>query len=159
MILKHELEFKKSLTLIAAPDTTVKLKGPDVAGLMKKYIGEMKAYMEGGSKKSAPIARAAVAAPAPTPPPSAGNQEMLRRYGANRSAPRPAPTAPPVVAVPVAPAAAPPTPAAIAAEITKLPTVVLAQGNWKGEADRYELTLQAQVSSLPFDDSKKSASV
>jgi len=84
---------------------------------------------------------------------------MLRRYGANRSAPAPVPPAPAVVAVPVAPASAPPSPAAIAAEIAKLPTVVLAQGNWKGEADRYELALQAQVSSLPFDDSKKSASV
>ena len=29
----------------------------------------------------------------------------------------------------------------------RLPVVVLAQGNWKGEGDRFELTLQAQAGS------------
>jgi len=47
----------------------------------------------------------------------------------------------------------------MAAEIAKLPTVVLAQGNWKGDSDKYELSLQAQVSSLPFEDAKKSATL
>jgi len=47
----------------------------------------------------------------------------------------------------------------MAAEIAKLPIVVLAQGNWKREGDRFELTLQAQASSLPFESAKKSASV
>ena len=68
---------------------------------------------------------------------------MAQRYG--RAAPARAPTPPPVVVSPAAPAAAPPTPAAIAAEIAKLPIVVLAQGNWKGEEDRYELTMQSQA--------------
>src|SRR6266498_967756 len=57
-LLKQELEFKKGLTLIAAPDNTVKLRGPDVMTLMQKYLGDMKAYMEGGSKRPAPLARA-----------------------------------------------------------------------------------------------------
>ena len=46
-----------------------------------------------------------------------------------------------------------------AAEIAKLPVVVLASGNWKGDGEKYEVTLQAQASGLPFDDAKKSASV
>ena len=61
-----------------------------------------------------------------------------------------------MAAAPV-PAAAPPSPAAIAAEIAKLSVVVLAQGTWKADADKYELALQAQVSNLPFEDGKKSA--
>jgi len=161
-LLKQEVEFKKSLTLVATPDNTVKLKGPDLIPLMKKYLGEMKAYMEGGSKK-APVARAPTPAPAPTQPPAntAYNRQLAQRYGVNRPTPAPAPvpSAPAAAVAPAAPAAVPPSPAAMAAEIAKLPVVVLAQGNWKGDGDKYELTLQAQVSSLPFDEGKKSATV
>jgi len=159
-LLKQEVEFKKSLTLVATPDNTVKLKGPDLISLMKKYLGEMKAYMEGGSKK-ATVSRAPAPPPSPTQPPAntALNRQLAQRYGGNRPAPPPAPSAPALAAVAPAPAAAPPSPAAVAAEIAKLPVVVLAQGNWKGDGDKYELTLQAQVSSLPFDDGKKSATV
>src|SRR5438094_5958123 len=49
-LLKQELEFKKSLTLIATPDNSIRLRGPDVMTLMQKYLGEMKAYIAGGSK-------------------------------------------------------------------------------------------------------------
>jgi len=35
------------------------------------------------------------------------------------------------------------------AEIAKLPTVVLAEGTWKGENDKYQLTLTAQAGGFP----------
>src|SRR5207245_8687817 len=65
-LLKQELQFKKNLTLVATPDNNVRLKGPDVMVLMKKYISEMKAYMEGVSKR--PVAAVRAPAPATTPP-------------------------------------------------------------------------------------------
>ena len=159
-LLKQELEFKKNLTLVATPDNNVRLKGPDVMVLMKKYISEMKAYMEGGSKR--PVAAVRAPAPATTPPSVSAQQQLMnQRYGLNRRTPAPAPTPTPALAAPAvaAVAAAPPSPAAIAAEIAKLPVVVLASGNWKGDGEKYEVTLQAQASGLPFDDAKKSASV
>ena len=169
-MLKQELEFKKYLTLVATPDNNVKLKGPDFAALMKKYLGEMKAYTEGATRKPAPTP---LPAPAPTQPTTQPGMspDMARRYGLNPGAPNrtPTPAAPARTprtlapgapgASPAATASGPPTPAAIAAEIAKLPTVVLAQGNWKGDSDKYELSLQAQVSSLPFEDAKKSATL
>ena len=162
-LLKQELEFKKSLTLIATPDNSIRLRGPDVMTLMQKYLGEMKAYIEGGSKRPAPLARAPTPAPVPSQPrvTSPGQDAMRQRYGVNRPTPTPAPApvAPIAGAASAAPAAPPPSPAAMAAEIAKLPVVVLAQGNWKGEGDRFELTLQAQAGSLPFEGAKKSASV
>ena len=84
---------------------------------------------------------------------------MRQRYGINRGAQTPPPAPAATVAAAPVPAAAPPSPAAIAAEIAKLSIVVLAQGTWKADADKYELALQAQVSSLPFEDGKKSATV
>ena len=163
-LLKQELEFKRNLILVATPDNNVKLKGPDMVALMKKYIGEMKAYIEGGSKKPAPVARAPVPTTAQPAPQPAISPQMAQRYGLNRGTPSPAP--PRAVPTPAAASAAaaaapstPPSPAVIAAEIAKLPVVALAQGNWKGEGDKYELTLQAQVSSLPFDGAKNSATV
>jgi len=157
-LLKQELEFKKNLTLIATPDNNVRLKGPDVMVLMKKYISEMKAYMEGGSKR--PVAAVRAPAPATTPPSVSAQQQLMnQRYGLNRRTPAPTPTPAPAAPAVAAVAAAPPSPAAIAAEIAKLPVVVLASGNWKGDGEKYEVTLQAQASGLPFDDSKKSASV
>ena len=100
-------------------------------------------------------------APAPVQPTAPSVSPQMQRYGLNRAAPAPAraPAPPPVVVSPVAPAAAPPSPAAIAAEITKLPIVVLAQGNWKGEEDRYELTMQSQAGGFQFGNGKKSATV
>jgi len=47
----------------------------------------------------------------------------------------------------------------MAAEIAKLPTVVLAEGTWKGENDKYQLTLTAQAGGFRFDTGKKSATV
>jgi hypothetical protein len=54
---------------------------------------------------------------------------------------------------------APPSPAAIAAEIAKLPTVILAEGTWKGDNDKYQLTLTAQAGGFRFGTGKKSATV
>src|SRR6266487_4653288 len=159
-LLKQQLEFVKSYTLVVTPDNNVKLKGPDVMPPIQKYLGELKASAEGPARRAAPVARA----PAPTPvrptAPSAASQQAAQRYG-NRPGASPAPPAPPAAtAVPTAaPAAPPPSPVAMAAEIAKLPTVVLAEGTWKGENDKYQLTLTAQASGFRFDTGKKSATV
>jgi hypothetical protein len=159
-LLKQQLEFVKSYTLVVTPDNHVKLKGPDVMPLIQKYLGELKAAADGTSKKGAPVARAP-AAPAPVRPtgPSALSQQAAQRYG-NRPGASPAPApATAATAAPTAASAAPPSPAAIAAEIANLPTVVLADGTWKGENDRYQLTMTAQAGGFRFDTGKKSATV
>jgi len=153
-LLKQQLEFVKSYTLVVTPDNNVKLKGPDVMPLIQKYLGDLKAFSE-GSKRAAPVARATT--PAPTPvrpapiPPS-----MSQRYG-NRPGAAPPPPATVTTAVPAATPVAPPSPAVIAAEIAKLPTVVLAEGTWKGETDKYELVMTAQATGFRFGTGKKSA--
>src|SRR5207244_8252476 len=90
-LLKQELEFKRNLILVATPDNNVKLKGPDMVALMKKYIGEMKAYIEGGSKKPATIARAPVPTTAQPAPQPTISPQMAQRYGLNRGTPSAAP--------------------------------------------------------------------
>lgn len=159
-LLRQQMEFIKGYQLVVMPDNTAKLKGPDVAQLIKKYLGEAaKAFSEGGNRRPVATARAV---PAPVQPPAQNSASRLmeQRYGVRSAAP--APAQPPVVAgsaaVPAA-AAAPPSPAAVAAEIAALPTVVLAQGSWKGEGDQYELNMQAQTEGFKFDESKKSAAV
>ena len=37
--------------------------------------------------------------------------------------------------------------------------MVLAQGTWKGDADKFELTLSAQAGGFQFENAKKSATV
>src|SRR5437867_2492948 len=158
-LLKQQLEFVKSYTLVVTPDNNVKLKGPDVMPLIQKYLGELKASAEGTGKRTAPVARAPAPAPVRPAAPSAASQQAAQRYG-NR--PGASPSLPPATVATAAPAAAPvapPSPAAIAAEIAKLPTVVLADGTWKGENDKYQLTLTAQAGGFRFDTGKKSATV
>ena len=82
---------------------------------------------------------------------------MAQRYG-NRPGASPAPVAAPTAAPTAAPAA-PPSPVVIAAEIAKLPIVVLADGTWKGENDKYQLTLTSQAGGFRFNTGKKSATV
>jgi len=157
-LLRQQLEFVKSYTLVVTPDNNVKLKGPDVMPLIQKYIGELKASAEGTAKRAAPVVRAPAPAPPPASAPSAASQQMAQRYG-NRPGATPAPPPTAVAVVPTAAPVAPPSPAAIAAEIARLPTVVLADGTWKGENDRYQLTLTAQAGGFRFDTGKKSATV
>ena len=158
-LLKQQLEFIKSYSLVVTPDNTAKLKGPDVMQLMEKYLGEMaKAFAEGSRRAAPPRAVAPAPAPqAPAPSTSNASADMRRRYGLRAPTPAPAPT----YAVPAASPAAtpPPTPAAIAAEIAALPIVVLAQGTWKGEGSRYELSMQSQAGGFKFDNGGKSANV
>ncbi len=160
-LLKQQLEFVKSYTLVVTPDNNVKLKGPDVMPLIQKYLGELKASVEGPAKRAAPVARAPAPTPAPVRPtaPSAASQQAAQRYGNRPGAPPAPPAATAAAAAPTAAPAAPPSPAAIAAEIAKLPTVVLAEGTWKGENDKYQLTLTAQAGGFRFDTGKKSATV
>ena len=162
-LLKQQLEFVKSYTLVVTPDNNVKLKGPDVMPLIQKYAGELKAGADGTPKRTAPAARAPAPAPAPAPvrptAQSAAERQMAQRYG-NRPGASPAP--PPVAAPTAAPTAAPaasPSPVVIAAEIAKLPIVVLADGTWKGENDKYQLTLTSQAGGFRFNTGKKSATV
>jgi hypothetical protein len=159
-LLKQQLEFVKGYTLIVTPDNNVKLKGPDVMPLIQKYLGELKASAEGTAKRAAPVVRA----PAPPPPvrsttPSAASQQMAQRYGIRPGATPAPPPATAAAAAPTAAPVAPPSPAVIAAEIAKLPTVVLADGTWKGENDRFQLTLTSQAGGFRFDTGKKSATV
>ncbi len=162
-LLKQQLEFVKSYTLVVTPDNNVKLKGPDVMPLIQKYAGELKAAADGTPKRTPSAARAPAPAPAPAPvrptAQSAAERQMAQRYG-NRPGASPAP--PPVAAptaAPTAAPAAPPSPAVIAAEIAKLPIVVLADGTWKGENDKYQLTLTSQAGGFRFNTGKKSATV
>jgi len=155
-LLKQQLEFVKSYTLVVTPDNNVKLKGPDVMPLIQKYLGELKASAEGTAKRPAPVVRAPAPAPVRPAAPSAASQQMAQRYG-NRPGASPAPPA--ATVAPTAAPVAPPSPAVIAAEIAKLPTVVLADGTWKGENDKYQLTLTAQAGGFRFDTGKKSATV
>ena len=83
---------------------------------------------------------------------------MAQRYG-NRPGASPASPVTAPAAAPSAVPAAPPSPAAMAAEIANLPIVVLADGTWKGENDRYQLTLTAQAGGFRFDTGKKSATL
>jgi len=154
-LMKQQLEFIKGYSLVVTPDNNAKLKGPDLKPLMEKYMSQLKAFAEGATKKPVPVVRA----PAPVQPANSpqNNQLMQQRYGARPNAAPPPALAPATVAAPSAPAG--PSPAAIAAEIAKLPTVVLAQGSWKGEGEKYDLTLQAQAGGFKFDDGKKSANI
>jgi hypothetical protein len=47
----------------------------------------------------------------------------------------------------------------VAAEVAKLPIVVLAQGNWSGDSPNYELKLQAQAPGFKFDGGNNSATL
>src|SRR5438128_7872105 len=105
-LLKQELEFMKNLALLVTTDNNVKLKGPDLMALINKYVGEMKAYMEGASRKPAAIARAPAPAPAPPTASPDVSPQMAQRYRLGRSPPVPTPAtpAPVVAATPAAPA-------------------------------------------------------
>jgi hypothetical protein len=151
-LLRQQMEFIKGYQLVVLPDNTAKLKGPDVAQIIKKYVGE------GGGRASAPVVRA-VPAPVQSPQQSAASRLMEQRYGTRPSTPTPVPATPTVTVAPAATTLAPPSPAAIAAEVAALPVVVLAQGSWKGEGDNYALDMQAQADGFKFDESKKSAAV
>src|SRR5436190_10206920 len=76
-LLKQQLEFVKSYTLVVMPDNHVKLKGPDVMPLIQKYLGELKASAEGPARRAAPVARAPATTPAPVRPtaPSSASQQ------------------------------------------------------------------------------------
>ncbi len=163
--LRQNVEMIKGFKLVVAPDNSAKLKGPDIAQLIKRLADVARAAMEAAQARAA--AAAAAAAGTPTEPRVTGvqgmSQRMARRYGqqptrAPTPAPAPAP-APTVVAPTAAAAPAPPTPAAIAAEMAKLPTVVLAQGNWKEADGKYRITFQAQNDLGQFVGTKKSSSV
>lgn len=162
-LLRQQLEFVKNYHLVVLPDNTAKLKGPDVMPLIRKYLGDAARGLGDGRTATAaarPAAPVSVPAPQPAAPSTSYSSQMAQRYGLNRTTPTPA--SPPVAIAQVAPAAtapAPPTAAQIAAEIAALPIVVLAQGTWKGEGNRYEMTLQAQEGGFQFDGGKKSATV
>ena len=61
-LLKQQLEFIKSYSLVVSPDNAVRLKGPDLMPLLEKYLGELARAFAEGMKKSVPAPRAAVPA-------------------------------------------------------------------------------------------------
>jgi hypothetical protein len=162
--LRQDVEMIKGFKLIVAPDNTAKLKGPDVVQLLKKLADAARAAMEAAQARASEAA-AATAAQAPSTRATTGplgmSQQAARRYGMRGSpAPTPAPAPVPVAAAPVAVAAPPPpSPAVIAAELAKLPTIVLAQGNWKEDGGKYQVNLQTQNELGQFVGLKKSSSV
>jgi hypothetical protein len=151
--LKLIMEANKGFMLVVAPDGTLKLKGPDLGQVGKKLQETLAALAEGKLAKATtnrPVAAVAVAQPAATQASGQPSSRMMQRYGLRPGSPnsgtppvaaaRPAATA----AAAAAPAAPQPlTPAALTAEIAKLPTVVLAQGTWKEEAGGYKMQLKS----------------
>jgi colicin V production protein len=158
-LMKQQLEFVRSYSLVVTPDNNVKLKGPDVMPLIQKYIGDLTASYAARRTTPQPAAAAPAAAPAPAPTQPSVSAQMAQRYGLRGATPPPAPASTTVAAAAPAPAAAAPTPGAIAAEIAALPVVVLAQGTWKEAGDRYEVALEAQAAGFKFNSGGKSATV
>jgi len=168
--LRQQVEMIKGFKLVVAPDNSAKLKGPDVAQLLRQLADAARAAQEAARAQAAAAAAAAAGvAPDPSAGPSgtsAMSQQMARRYGLaggrtpGARAPAPAPAPAPVVVAP-APVAAPPPPSleAISAELAKLPTTVLAQGSWKEEGGKYQITLQGQSELGQFVGMKRSSTV
>jgi hypothetical protein len=161
--IRQEVEMSKGFKLILAPDNTAKLKGPDVSQFLKQLLDNARAAAEAAAARAANTATATPATAEPSGS-SAMSQAMARRYGRGVPSPTPAPApAPaPVAAATAAPVAvAPPiqSPAVIAAELAKLPVVLLAQGTWKDEGGKYVISLQAQNDLPQFVGTKKSSTV
>ncbi|HUL51460.1 MAG TPA: CvpA family protein [Candidatus Nitrosotalea sp.] len=156
-MLRQQLDFLKAYSLMATPDNNVKLKGPDVLPIIQKYSSELaKAFAEGAGKKT--TVQVVPATPPPTQAPTT-SASTLDRYRNRPGVPRPAPQAATTTTTLVAAPTTTITPAAVAAEVAKLPIVVLAQGTWKGDDPKYDLTLQSQAPGFKFDSGSKSATV
>jgi hypothetical protein len=158
-LLRYHMEFVKGFKLVVAPDNTAKLKGPDITQMVAKLAELAKAVTEGNRPRT--VVRAAPVAVQPQADPQQANQDrlMMQRYGRRGSStPAATPTPAPVqVVTQTAPAAPPMTAAELAAEIAKLPIVVLAQGTWKEEAGKFKISLQAQKEIKEFAGTKKSS--
>jgi hypothetical protein len=153
-----------------APDNVARLKGPDLAQVASKINDLFKATAEGPARRAVAVVPATTPAQVPgeaTGPTPSMPQSVADRYGIRRGggAPRgsmtpqqsqtPAPGVMPGAAA--APAAPPPTMAAVAAEIAKLPTVVLAEGNWKEDGGKVIINLQSGNDLPLFVGTKKSS--
>jgi hypothetical protein len=169
-ILRYKVEFTKGFTLMIAPDNVARLKGPDLAQVASKINDLFKATAEGPARRAVAVVPATTPAQVPgeaTGPTPSMPQSVADRYGIRRGggAPRgsmtpqqsqtPAPGVMPGAAA--APAAPPPTMAAVAAEIAKLPTVVLAEGNWKEDGGKVIINLQSGNDLPLFVGTKKSS--
>jgi hypothetical protein len=156
--IRQDVEMSRGFKLILAPDNTAKLKGPDVSQFLRQLADAAKATATAVASRAAATQAAAPVTPSGS---SAMSQEMARRYG-RAAAPAPAPAPAPVAVAVAAPAASPPPApplAVIAAELAKLPVVVLAQGTWKEEGGKYLISLQGQSDLPQFVGTKKSSSV
>jgi hypothetical protein len=142
-LLRFRMEYIKGFKLYAMPDQTVKLKGPDITGIMGK-LDEIEKAVRGGRRTRPPVQ---LIAPAPTTSPQTGasveNQRLMsERYGISRGVPTTTPqTQPqPQALVPQTPTAAapapPPTTDELAALIAREEIITLAEGRWTDEAGR-----------------------
>jgi hypothetical protein len=158
-MLRQQLDFVKAYTLMVTPDSNASLKGPDVQPLIQKYMGDLSKAFASGTSRRATVQVVQQAPPQAAPSQPGMSSEMQRRYGNLRGGPSAAPaaTATTTAVVPVTTTTI--TPAAVAAEVAKLPIVVLAQGNWSGDSPNYELKLQAQAPGFKFDGGNNSATL
>jgi len=139
--LRQELELIRTMRLIIAPDGTVRLKGPDVSGLIRQIE-------EAGTRPARPVQ--VVQAPTATPTlNTAQDSRMVQRYGLTRpSAPASAPS---FGGPPAQPSTGTPAPAgpmsldAIGEAVTRLTSTQLAQGTWQRDRGRYEVSIKSSA--------------
>jgi hypothetical protein len=148
-LLRFQMEYIKGFKLYVMPDQTVKLKGPDITGLMTK-LDEIEKSVRGGRRTRPPVQ--VIVPPTTSPQSSATSPETSRlmadRYGISRGVPtaptQPQPQAQQQLVTPQATPAPPPPPTAdeLAAQIAGQQIVTLAEGRWKDEAGRMTIQLR-----------------
>ena len=141
-LLRFRMEYIRGFKLYVMPDQTVRLKGPDITGLMAK-LDEIEKAVRGGRRARPPV-QVITPSPATGPQPGASSDTqrlMADRYGISRGVPT-APTQPqaqfgvPQAPAAAAPPAAPPTADELAAQIGRQEIITLAEGRWTDEAGR-----------------------
>jgi hypothetical protein len=141
--LREQMKLLGGMRLIVTPDNVVRLKGPDVAALMQRVeeVGIQR-------RRTVPVVRVpvATAGAGDSAASSEANRLFTERYGQRPSAPAAgAPAAPaPMRAVPAASTPTPLSPQAIEEEMARAPSVLLAEGTWREDRGRYEITLRPQ---------------
>ena len=141
--LREQMKLLGGMRLIVTPDNVVRLKGPDVSALMARLeeVGVQR-------RRTVPVVRVPVATADPAGGSSTSAAEDARfaeRYGRRPStAPTPAAQAPAVVRAPTVATPTPLSPQAIEEEMARSPSVLLAEGTWREDRGRYEITLRPQ---------------
>jgi uncharacterized membrane protein required for colicin V production len=149
-LLRYQREFIRGFKLYVMPDNQVKLKGPDVSGLIGR-LEEIEKAVRGGRRTRPPVTYINTAPAATTQSGvtgiSAESERLMQdRYGVSARAPQPTQPAPQMIQVqpqtstPAVPA--PPTTDELAAEIAQLEVVTLAEGTWSDDTGRLIVKLR-----------------